>query len=206
MAGGLETQVLYGRLVDLETPTRDYFRFYYKASDENVSRPFTLYDDAGRDAVVVDVGRYSFDEVGFDLGSGAQRRFAASIAFRTGDFYDGTHRRASGEVNWKPSRRFNLTYRYSWDNIDLPSGEFTSRLFSVGTEVAIRLNLTWVNLLQYDNSSENFGINSRLHWIPKAGREGFIVINRSVTDPDKDNHFDPALTDLNVKFSYTFRF
>jgi Carbohydrate family 9 binding domain-like/Domain of unknown function (DUF5916) len=205
--GGLETQVLYARLLDAETRTRDFFRIVYKASEEYVPAAFTLYADANRpQPVQVLPGRYSFDEAGFDLGSGAQRKLSASIAFRSGEFYDGTHTSATGEVNWKPSRRFNLTYRYGWNHIELPTGEFTSRLFQVGTEVALRLNLTWVNLLQYDNSSEVFGLNSRLHWIPKAGREGFIVLNHNVADPDKNNRFESALADVSVKFSYTFRF
>ena len=55
-------------------------------------------------------------------------------------------------------------------------------------------------------TSEILGVNSRLHWIPKAGREGFIVLNHNVQDYDKDNEFHSALSDLNVKFSYTFRF
>ena len=68
------------------------------------------------------------------------------------------------------------------------------------------MNLTWINLVQYDNNSEILGVNSRLHWIPKAGREGFIVLNHNVQDFDKNNSFHSALSDLNVKFSYTFRF
>jgi hypothetical protein len=99
-----------------------------------------------------------------------------------------------------------MRFRYDWNDIAVSQGEFTSRLFQVVTEVAIRLNLTWINLVQYDNNSEILGLNSRLHWIPKAGREGFIVLNHNVQDFDKDNTFNSALSDLNVKFSYTFRF
>jgi hypothetical protein len=50
------------------------------------------------------------------------------------------------------------------------------------------------------------GINTRLHWIPKAGQEGFIVLNHNLQDFDKDNSFSSASSDLSVKFKYTFRF
>ena len=99
-----------------------------------------------------------------------------------------------------------MSFGYDWNDIALPQGDFTSRLLRISTEVAIRLNLTWVNLIQYDNGSEVLGINSRLHWIPKAGREGFIVLNHNLQDLDKDNTFHSQQSDLNVKFSYTFRF
>jgi hypothetical protein len=203
--GGLETQVLYGRLIELESRTQDVFRVVYQASDEVVTQQFTIYADPMRQ-VVVPSGRYSFDEAGFDLVAAPQRSLAASLVYREGDFYDGTITSAHGDVTWKPSPRFNMTYRYDWNAIDLPQGEFTARLFQVITEVAISLNLTWINLIQYDNASEIFGVNSRLQWIPKAGQKGFIVLNHNVQDFDKDNRFHSALSDLSVKFSYTFRF
>ena len=53
---------------------------------------------------------------------------------------------------------------------------------------------------------EVLGVNSRLQWIPKAGRTGFIVLNHNLQDFDKDDVLHSSLSDLNVKFAYTFRF
>ncbi len=209
--GGLETQVLYAKLIELEGRTNDVFRLVYQTSDEVVTQPFTIYSDPTRQ-VTIQAGSYSFDEAGFDLVSAPQRSLAASLVYRVGDFYDGTITSAHGDVSWKPSPRFNMIYRYDWNAIDLPenalrpNGDFTARLFQVITEVAIKLNLTWINLIQYDNASEVFGVNSRIQWIPKAGQEGFIVLNHNMQDFDKDSSFRSALSDLSVKFSYTFRF
>jgi hypothetical protein len=205
VTGGLETQVLNARLIEIESRTRDFFRMNYESHEEVVTQPFTLYSDPTRQ-VAVPVGRYSFDRAGFDVGSGAQRRLAASIYYTTGDFYDGQRTNVGGEVLWKPSPRFNFTFRYDWNDIALSQGEFTTRLIQVITQMAIRLNLTWINIVQYDNASEVLGVNSRLQWIPKAGREGFIVLNHNLEDLDKDGTFHSQLADLNVKFSYTFRF
>ncbi len=66
--------------------------------------------------------------------------------------------------------------------------------------------LYWINLLQYDIISEELGINTRLQWIPRAGQEGFIVLNYNMQDLDKDNQFETAYSDLSIKFKYTFRF
>jgi hypothetical protein len=156
--GGLETQVLYARLVDLETQTRDFFRLVYVANDEVVTDPFVIYSDPTRQ-VIIPAGSYSFDEAGFDLGSGPQRNLAASVVYREGEFYDGTRTAVLGEINWKPSPRFNMRFRYDWNDIALPQGEFITRLFQINAEVAIRLNLTWINLIQYDNNSEISGVN-----------------------------------------------
>jgi hypothetical protein len=76
----------------------------------------------------------------------------------------------------------------------------------VRAELIFSSTLSWVNLIQYDNVSENLGLNSRLHWIPQAGREGFLVLNRNMTDLDRDDSFRPVAADLAAKFSYTWRF
>ena len=61
-------------------------------------------------------------------------------------------------------------------------------------------------MIQYDNVTETMGVNTRLHWIPEAGREAFIVLNHNLQDADLDNRFESTVADLEIKFSYTFRF
>jgi len=61
-------------------------------------------------------------------------------------------------------------------------------------------------LVQYDNISEEIGINTRLQWIPRAGQEGFIVLNYGLQDFDRDNSFETLSSNLSLKFRYTFRF
>jgi hypothetical protein len=95
---------------------------------------------------------------------------------------------------------------YDAHEIDLPDGLFTVRQTTLRAELVFSSTLSWVNLLQYDNVSENLGLNSRLHWIPQAGREGFIVLNRNLSDVDRDDSFAPVSADVALKFSYTWRF
>ena len=95
---------------------------------------------------------------------------------------------------------------YDWNDIELPQGEFTTRLVNVSSQVAFSPNLYWISLVQYDNISEEIGINTRLQWIPKAGQEGFIVLNYGLQDFDRDNSFETLSSNLSIKFRYTFRF
>jgi hypothetical protein len=88
----------------------------------------------------------------------------------------------------------------------LPQGDFITRLTSLNSQIAFSSTLYWINLVQYDNLSEEIGVNTRLQWIPKAGQEAFIVLNHNVQDRDRDNRFNTAFSDLSVKFRYTFRF
>ena len=79
-----------------------------------------------------------------------------------------------------------MSLNYDWNDIRLPQGDFITRLTSLSTQVAFSSTLYWISLLQYDNLSEEVGINTRLQWIPRAGQEGFIVFNYNLQDKDKD--------------------
>ncbi len=128
------------------------------------------------------------------------------VSLTTGEYYDGQHRNVGTEVTWRPSPKFRFGLNYDAHEIDLPDGKFTVRQSTLRAELVFSSTLSWVNLFQYDNVSENLGVNSRLHWIPQAGREGFIVLNRNLSDVDRDDSFVPVAADVAVKFSYTWRF
>ena len=72
--------------------------------------------------------------------------------------------------------------------------------------MAFSSTLSWVNLIQWDNGSDILGINSRLHWVPQAGRDFYLVLNHSLEDLDENGTFHSTGADLTAKASYTFRF
>ena len=107
---------------------------------------------------------------------------------------------------WRPSEHFRFGFGYQVNDIELPYGDFVVRLSSMRLEAIFSSTLSWSNLFQYDNVSEALGFNSRLHWIPQAGREGFIVLNHNMADLDQNDSFHSTNADMSVKFSYTLRF
>lgn len=109
-------------------------------------------------------------------------------------------------MTWNQSRYFKLSASYDWNDIQLPQGSFTTRLSSINSQVAFSPTLYWITLAQYDNISEEIEINTQLQWIPRAGQEGFIVLNYGLKDRDRNNSFQTASSDLSLKFRYTFRF
>jgi hypothetical protein len=203
--GGLQSQVVLGRLLELRTNSGEELSAQYSASREVVAAPFTIYRDTSRQ-VVVPPGDYSFGETALSLQTAGQRTFAGLLSYRSGDFYSGTRRNISPQLTWRQSNHFALNLRYEWNDIDLPQGTFITRLMRLTTEVNFSSTLYWVNLIQYDNVSEVLGVNARLHWIPRAGQESLLVLNHSLQDRDKDGSFRSELLDLTAKVSYTFRF
>ena len=203
--GGLESQVILGRIVELETTGGDEFQVHYSRTKEVVARPFEIYREPAR-AVVIPTGTYSFGETILSAETGGQRTFVGGLTYGWGDFFSGARRNIAGEFTWNQSRNFILELSYDMNDIDLPQGDFITRLMSVTSEVNFSSSLSWITLTQYDDVSEVLGVNTRLIWIPTAGQEGFIVLNHSLQDRDKDNSFRSELADISVKFNYTFRF
>ena len=203
--GGLQSQSIVARILELDTQTRGGFEARYHANREVVLDAFTIYEDLTR-AVAVPPGDYSFDEYSLSASTASFRTVSGSFTYRNGDFFDGTKRSVALELVWNQSSKFKLDFSYDWNDIDLPDGRFITRLLGLTTEINFSSRLSWINLIQYDNVSEIIGINSRLHWIPRAGQEGFIILNHNLQDIDKNDRFQSSLSDLSVKFNYTFRF
>jgi len=203
--GDLQSEVFVYRLAELQTNTRDILSVSYTTNREVVQRSFTLYNSPGRQ-VAVQPGDYAFNEYQLAVNTGGQRRYAGSFSFTGGDFYNGTRTNLSGSLSWNQSRYFVTSLNYDWNDIKLPQGDFITRLTSISTQVAFSSTLYWISLVQYDNLSEEVGVNTRIQWVPRAGQEGFIVLNYNMQDKDKNNNFESAFSDLSLKFKYTLRF
>jgi hypothetical protein len=203
--GDLQSQEVEWNLFELEGNARDFIGLDYQRNREVVLEPFEVYSEPGREVLIVP-GDYSFYDTRLFYGTGDQRTFSINGDLSYGTFYAGDTQGYSVGVNWNQSRFFRLSMNYEMNDISLPEGDFITRLMSVNSQVAFNSQLFWVTLLQYDNVSELLGINTRLQWIPRAGQEGFIVLNYGLEDRDKDNTFKSLNADLSIKFKYTFRF
>jgi hypothetical protein len=204
--GQVESEVVALRLT-MNSNTRDNTVLRFVTSREVLIEDFEIYSASdGSERIVIPPGDYSFNEIRAGVLSGNQRKLAGGVSAAVGDFYDGEHTSVNTQLTWRPSERFRFALRYRIDDIELPQGSFVARLSSLEAQFVFSPTLSWVNLLQYDNLSENVGINSRLHWIPEAGREGFIVFNHNLGDADKNESFHSINADVSAKFNYTWRF
>jgi hypothetical protein len=204
--GTLDTEIIGLRPFSVDSNTNDRIFTQYTFNHEILLEPFVIYSAPDTPLeVVIPPGDYRYDEFRVGGRSGDQRRISMGGSYTTGDFYNGTQDSYNVNLNWRPSERFRFGMSYRINEVELPEGDFTVRLSSFRADVIFSSTLSWVNLVQYDNISENIGLNSRLHWIPQAGREGFIVFNHNLVDLDRNDSFHSTSADVSVKFSYTWR-
>jgi hypothetical protein len=204
--GSLDNQNLGLRLTSF-TNTNDSYWTRYVQFKEVLPVPFTIYRASdGSRTVTIPAGDYTWGEGFVGMSWGGHRRISGGLQFWSGDYYDGEHLQTNSNLTWRPNEHFSFTLTSNSNRIELPGGDFTVRLYGMTVQYAFSATLSWSNLIQYDNVSENLGFNSRLHWIPKAGQQAFLVLNRGLSDTDKDNHFERTFEDVSLKFNYTFRF
>lgn len=201
LEGGQQSKIIKFRLFEGEGRRNDEFGVNYTSNSEVLYRPFEI-----SPGVVIPTGLYEFGQYGFDVRTAGQRLVMVNGGVRTGEFFEGDIFNIRAQVSWNASRHFRASAGYDYNKIDLPQGEFETRLVRLRMDLIFSSKWSWVNLVQYDNVSETAGLNSRIEWIPAPGREGYIVLNHNIGDPDRDDRFDPISSDLSLKFSYTFRF
>lgn len=180
---------------------RDDFLFVeWERNDENVLDDFQLFGQ-----LHVPAGQYEFDRYRAEIATGMQRPVRVVLSIQDGGFFGGDRLEKFVEFQWRQSAYFFLGLSWTENVIEMPSGDFTSHLASLRSDIAFNSRWSWSNLLQYDNTVEAFGINSRLRYIPEAGREMVFVLNHGAS-VGPSNQLSSTQNEVNLKLSYTFRY
>lgn len=195
---------------NLQVRGSDVLTYEYFLDKEVIDFAFPIF----RDEVHVLPGTYTFAKHSLFLKAARHRPLRLELSVGAGEFYGGDQTSFGALVEWQRFKRFFLSLRYDQGQFDLPEetgtaalpvGDFITRLVQLRFNVAFDARWSWSNLVQYDNDSDELGVNSRLRFNPRAGREIFLVINQNYR-ADPGNRFQEVFTGLVLKASYTFRF
>ena len=188
------------RPVSFYSHTDDFLFVEWERNRENVLEDFELFDRLN-----VPAGEYEFDRYRAEIATGMQRPLRVVLSVQDGGFFGGDRLEKFVEFQWRQSAHFFLGASFTENVVELPSGNFTSHLASLRSDIAFNSRWSWSNLLQYDNTADRLGVNSRLRYIPEAGKEVLLVFNHGA-DVHRDNSVSSAQSELNLKVSYTFRY
>ena len=199
--GGLQSQTISLEAIEIENNSADKISLKYRSDKERLTEPFEI-----AEGIIIPAGSYSYGATDLHVQTGDQRPLKVEFNYLDGDFFDGSIRSIGSKLDWTPSKHFSAEISYSVDDVDLPQGSFTAKLVSTRLDFIFSNTLSWVNLVQYDNISETVGIHSRLHWVPQAGRNVYLVLNHNYAERLSDERFHSTTTDVTIKADYTFRF
>ncbi len=200
ISGGVESEQIFLELVELETNSGDAFSVNYEGEREVLLEEFEV-----ADGVVIPIGDYDFGLYGFELEGASERVFAPSFEYAQGEFFNGDRIEIVAGLEWRPNNRLFVGLEYEYNDIELPGGDFTTRLIVLQADVAFNVRWSWLNLIQYDNESESVGINSRLRWNPRAGQDLFLVVNHGYSAIGAFRGLRSEESQISVKYTQTFR-
>ena len=156
--------------------------------------------------IVVPHGEHSFDRYGVFYRMSGHRNLAGQFRMEGGDFYDGTMILYNPEIEWQPNEHFGLRFEFDYRDYDLPGGSAITRQLSLTNEIAFNTKWSLITLAQYDNVSDDIGINARFRYNVEAGRDLWFVLDHNmVMDPIEDR-FVSTRSAAVFKIRYTFRY
>ncbi len=156
------------------------------------------------EGIFIEPGRYDWARGIITVGTSERRMLSARVSASWGTFFSGTNKRSSILIGWRPSKHFQTEINYTQNQIQLETGDFTTRLLRWNVDVVISPDLSWETLIQWDRASRNLGWNSRLRWVVREGEEILLVWNQGVDTVDHD--FRATTMEWTGKIRWTFRF
>ena len=186
-------------VLQIELNTGDEFSLLPSFEQEILDEPFEIFDD-----VVIPTGDYEFFRGGVAFDSDRSRPVSADGYATWGQFYDGERLNLGLDLEWRASKYWGVEAGCDYYDVDLPEGEFDVVVGYGGLRLTPSPRLSWTTIAQYDNVSDELGINSRLRWIISPGNDLFLVYNQSVANDGRS--FRSLGSEAIAKLGWTWRF
>ena len=197
--GRLQTRQALGT-VRVQFENSDELNVNELLSEDVLERPFAI-----ARTVTLPVGDYTFSDTRANYVFGPQRRVTGTVTLSRGSFYGGDKTEAGygGRVEVTP--RITLEPRLSLNWVQMPQGDFTARVVSNRTSLAVTPRMFVTALVQYNSSARTLGTNVRFRWEYQPGSDVFFVYSDG---RDTAPAGFPTLTDRRaiIKFTRLVRF
>ncbi|HEY3390223.1 MAG TPA: DUF5916 domain-containing protein, partial [Prolixibacteraceae bacterium] len=195
----LETRTISFSPLRLRFKSGEEFSYTVSQSFENLENEFKIFS-----TFVIPVGQYEFYRHSLSLLTAGSRNFAGDCSFVWGDFYNGYRKDFSIGANYKVAVPFFFGAKYKQNEVSLPAGSFTTRIYQVNANILFSPDITLYNYFQYDNSSKTIGVQSRFQWIVKPGNEIIVAWTSNLSKPLERYVLNESA--LRFKLKYNIRF
>jgi hypothetical protein len=125
----------------------------------------------------IPVGDYWFREFNTNYSSDQSRMFSGSLFFQTGEFFDGHKNTIRAGFGFKPGYHFGSSIAWNREDVELPSGDFTTHLVIVRWDYSFNTRMFLDGLIQYNSTVNEIASNIRFNLIYKPLSDFFLVYN-----------------------------
>ncbi len=147
--------------------------------------------------------RHYWNAVRMNYSSKPQSVFTYSIGTRVGGYYqDGSWFSMNNELGYRFQPYVSLSSVISYNNIRMPAPWNTTEFWLVGAKADITFTnkIFFATLVQYNEQTQNFNLNSRFQWRYRPASDLFLVYTNNYFQPP----FDERTHTLTLKLVYWF--
>ena len=180
-------------------PKIGYMEWYFDYEREVPRQAFDLFD-----RLAVPAGDYAGLRTGIFFETREASTLSATGDISRGPFLGGTRDETTVAVTWRANSRVAVKASASINDVTLPSGHYIARLLSSTASIALSSKLAWITVAQYDNVSNDLGLDTRLRYTPQAGQELAFIYTHGASDAE--GRFRRSFDDAVLRASYTLRY
>ena len=158
------------------------------------------------DSVIVPVGDYRYTRVFGEVRTPSSWEWGGEVNVSAGEYLGGQRQGVDLSLFWKPNPVWaaRITASNAWHQ--LPGGDFDTLVVNSSVQWTPTTNLLLTGNLQYDNVSEEIGINARVRWTVKPGSDVYFVVNQGLAKIGPERRYESAGREAVAKVGWTWRF
>lgn len=201
--GRIQTQDLDVEFLTLRTPSGDRLRLRYSHSKEGLLPDEQPLDDIG---VELEAREYSFDRYSVRLDTASHRPLSFRLDVSDGGYYDGDRLQVRPRFRWVPNRYLRFDVEYRVNRYAFPEGTATTREVRLSNGVAFNPHLSLRTLAQFDNVSDDIGLNLLFRYNIAAGRDVWLALNHNWVEDPETRRFQSTVSSAAARLRYTLRY
>ena len=135
------------------------------------------------DGIVFPKGsEHSWARYQVSVDTAEHRVVSGRVEYSGGGFWSGTRRELNFDLNLRPRPGIYVLLSSEYNDVDLPEGRFTTRLYRFDARTQFNPWISLANNVQYDSESRLVGWQLRFRWILKPGDDIFFVYTQNWLD------------------------
>ena len=158
----------------------------------------------GDNSIVIPVGNYTNWSHQIELETANYRKIVYGIELKTEGFWSGNRTEYENELIFRPLPGINLNLGYIHSRVNLREGNFKTNLVRFLGDFDFTPFISFSSNIQYDDISENIGMNNRFKYTITPGSDIYFVYNHNWFNDDGKYKTSSMLGA--TKITYTQRF
>ena len=162
------------------------------------------FDILGDNSIVIPVGNYTNWSHQIELETANYRKIVYGIELKTEGFWSGNRTEYENELIFRPFPGINLNLGYIHSRVNLREGNFKTNLVRFLGDFDFTPFISFSSNIQYDDISENIGMNNRFKYTITPGSDIYFVYNHNWFN-DNGKYKTSSMMGA-TKITYTHRF